>query len=45
MSRFKVKLVEMIKDANSRFDYYSISPKLRHILLHWSYELVKSGLL
>ena len=36
--RFKGKLVEMIKDANSRFDDYSISPKIRQMLLHWSYE-------
>ena len=25
-SRFKDKLVKMIKDVNGRFDYYSISP-------------------
>ena len=29
----------MIKDVNGRFDD-SILPKIRHILLHWSYELV-----
>ena len=28
----------MIKNANSKFDDYSISPKIRQILLHWSYE-------
>ena len=33
MSRFKGKLVEMIKDANSRFDDCSISPRIRQILL------------
>ena len=32
----------MIKDANGRFDDYSISPKIRNILLHLGYELVKS---
>ena len=32
----------MIKDANGRFDGYSISPKIRKILLHLCYELVKS---
>ena len=32
----------MIKDANSKFDDYSISPKIRQILLHWGYELVES---
>ena len=35
----------MIKDANSRFDYYSISSKIRQILLHWCYELIESDLL
>ena len=32
----------MIKDAGGRFDDYSLSPKIRQILLHWSYELIKS---
>ena len=31
----------MIRDAGSKFDYYSISPKIRQILLHWGFELVK----
>ena len=39
MSRFGGKLVKMIKDANSKFDDYSNSPKNRQILLHWGYEL------
>ena len=41
----KGKLVKMIKDGNGRIDDYSISPKIRQILLHWSYELVESDLL
>ena len=32
VTRFKGKLVKMIIDANSRFDDYSISPKIRQIL-------------
>ena len=35
----------MLKDVNGRFDYYSISPKVRHILFHWGYELVRNNLL
>ena len=31
----------MIKDVNVAFDDYSISPKIRQILLHWGYELVE----
>ena len=32
----------MIKDADSKFDDYNISPKIRQILLHWGYELKES---
>ena len=45
VSRFKGKLVEMIKDVGGKFDDYSISPKIRQVLLHWGYELVESDLL
>ena len=31
----------MIKNAGSKYDDYSISPKIRQILLHWDYELTK----
>ena len=41
VSRFRGKLVKMIKDAGSKFDDYSISPKIRQILLHWGYELTE----
>ena len=39
--RFRGKLVKKIKDAGSKFDDYSISPKIRQILLHWGYELTE----
>ena len=45
VTRFNGKLVKMIKDVSSRFDYYSRSPKIRQILLHWGYELSESDLL
>ena len=41
MSGFRGKLVNIIKDAVSKFDDYSISPKIRQILLHWCYELTE----
>ena len=44
VSRFKDKSIKMIKDINGRFDYYSISPKIRQTLLHWGYELVEYDL-
>ena len=43
MSRFKGKLVKMIKDAGSKFKFsdYSILPKVRQSFLHWGYELTE----
>ena len=43
VKRFKGKLIEMIKSVDGRLDY-SISPKIRQILLHWGYELTKKDL-
>ena len=40
-NRFRGKLVKIIRDAGSEFDDYSISPEIRHILLHWDYELTE----
>ena len=34
----------MIKDAGIKYNDYSISPKIRQILLHWSYELTGKDL-
>ena len=31
----------MIKDAGNKFDDYSILPKIRQILLNWSYVLTE----
>ena len=39
--RFRGKLVKMIRNDGSKYDDYSISSKIRHILLHWGYELIK----
>ena len=41
MSKFRSKLVTMIRDAGSKFNDYSSSPKVRQILLHWGYELTE----
>ena len=43
-SRFKGKLVKVIKDPGSKFDGYSISPKIKQILLHWGYELTEKDI-
>ena len=45
LSRFKGKLVKIIKDSGGKLDDNSISPKIRQILLHWGYELKKEDLL
>ena len=42
VSRFRGKLVKMIKVAGSKYDDCSISPKIRQILLHWGYELTEN---
>ena len=41
VSRFKGKLVKMIKDDGGKFDNNAISPKVRQMLLHWGYELTE----
>ena len=43
LCRFKGKLVKMIRTAGSKHDDYSISPKIRQILLHWGYELKENN--
>ena len=45
VSRFRGKLVKMIKDVGSKFDDYSISLKIRQILLHCCYELTEEDFL
>ena len=45
VSRFKGKLVKMIRDAGNKFDDYSISPKIRQILFHWGHELPEKDFL
>ena len=41
VSKFRGKLVKMIKDAGSKFDDYSISPKIIQFLLYWCYGLTE----
>ena len=45
VKRFKGKLIKMIKNVGGRFDDYSISPKIRQILLDWGHELTESDLI
>ena len=42
VNRFKGILVKMIKDKDTKFDDFSVSPKIRQILLRLGYELVES---
>ena len=35
VNRFKGILVKMIKDKDTKFDDFSVSLKIRQILLHW----------
>ena len=41
MSRFRGKLVKMIREVGSTFGDYSILPKIGQILWHWGYELTE----
>ena len=41
VSRFRSKLVKMIRDVGSKFDDYSVWPKIRQMLLHSNYELTE----
>ena len=45
MSRFRGKLVKMIRDVGSKFEDYSILSKIIKVLLHWGYELTKKDVL
>ena len=45
VSRFRGELVKMIRNTGSKYDDYSISPKIRQILLHWGYELTEKDFL
>ena len=40
-----LNLLTILGPNGAKFDNYSISPKIRKILLHWGYELVESDLL
>ena len=42
INRFKGILVKMIKNKGAKYNVYSISSKIRQILLHWGYELVEN---
>ena len=42
VNRFKSILIRMIKNKGVKYNDYSISPKIRQILLHWGYELVEN---
>ena len=37
--------MKMIKNAGSKLDDYSISPKIRQIFLHWGYEFTEKDFL
>ena len=45
VSRFTCKLVKMIRNTGSKYNDYSISPKIGQVLLHWVYELTEKGFL
>ena len=44
VSRFRGKLVKMIKHAGRKYDDYSILHKIRQVLLHWGYEFTEKDI-
>ena len=44
LSRYKGKLIKVIKNNNAKFDDYLLSPKIRKLLLHWGYKLTEKYL-
>ena len=44
VSRFRGKLVKIIKHAGSKYDDYSILRKIRQVLLHWGYEFTEKDI-
>ena len=40
-SRFRKRLINMIKKNKTKYNDYSISPKIRQTLQHWGYKLTK----
>lgn len=43
-SRFRRRLINMIKDKNTKYNDYTISPKIRQTLQHWAYKLTNKDL-
>jgi len=42
--RFRKRLINMIKNKNTKYDDYTVSPVIRQVLLHWGYELTSKDL-
>jgi hypothetical protein len=40
--RFRKRLINLINNKKSKYNDYSISPKIRQLLLQWGYELTES---
>ena len=38
-SRFRIALINMIKRKKTRYDDFTVSPKIRQVLQHWGYVL------
>ena len=44
-SRFRRNLINQIHKKKTKYDDFTISPKIRQTLQHWGYELQKSDVL
>ena len=44
MSRFKKRLINMLNKKNKKYNDFTVSPKIRQLLLHWGYEIIKKDM-
>jgi hypothetical protein len=43
-SRFRKRLINMIIEKNTKYNDFTISPKIRQTLQHWGYQLTKDDI-
>lgn len=43
-SRFRLRLINMIKNKKTSYNDYSVSPAIRQTLQHWGVKLTKSDM-
>lgn len=42
--RFRKRLINMLKENKKKYNDFSVSPKIRQVLLEWGYEITRNDL-